>query len=43
MHANATAINSEIYRDIFSTSAIRAVWSDHTRIQRCLDVEKACP
>ncbi len=41
MSANATAIDSEIYRDVFSTSAMREVWSDRSRIQRYLDVEKA--
>ena len=38
---NATAIDSHIYRDVFSTSAMRAVWSDQARIQAYLDVEKA--
>ena len=41
MEPNATAIDSAIYRDIFSTDAMRQVWSDQTRIQRYLDVEKA--
>ena len=41
MESNATAIDSTIYRDIFSTDAMRRVWSDQTRIQRYLDVEKA--
>ncbi len=41
MEPNATAIDSTIYRDIFSTDAMRRVWSDQTRIQRYLDVEKA--
>ena len=41
MEPNATAIDSVIYRDIFSTEAMRQVWSDQTRIQRYLDVEKA--
>ena len=40
-HPNATVIDSVIYRDIFSTSAMREVWSDETRIQRYLDFEKA--
>ena len=29
---NGTAIDSSIYRDIFSKSAMREVWSDQTRI-----------
>ncbi len=41
MEPNATTIDSAIYRDIFSTDAMRQVWSDQTRIQRYLDVEKA--
>lgn len=41
MESNATAIDSAIYRDMFSTDAMRQVWSDSTRIQRYLDVEKA--
>lgn len=41
MNTNATTIDSVIYRDIFSTSAMRAVWSDEARIQRYLDIEKA--
>ncbi len=41
MEPNATAIDSTIYRDIFSTDAMRQVWSDQARIQRYLDVEKA--
>ncbi len=41
MEPNATAIDSTIYRDIFSTDAMRRVWTDQTRIQRYLDVEKA--
>ena len=39
--SNATTIDSHIYRDVFSTSAMRAVWSDQARIQAYLDVEKA--
>ena len=39
--SDATAIDSHIYRDVFSTSAMRAVWSDQARIQAYLDVEKA--
>jgi len=41
MYSNATSIDSDIYRDIFSTSAMREIWSDQYRIQSYLDVEKA--
>ena len=41
MQSNATVIDSVIYGDIFSTQAMREVWSDQSRIQRYLDVEKA--
>ena len=41
MHSNATAIDSSIYRDIFSTPEMRAVWSDGRRVQYYLDFEKA--
>ena len=41
MHPNASAIDSDIYSDIFSTPAMRALWSDQARIQRYLDVEHA--
>jgi 3-carboxy-cis,cis-muconate cycloisomerase len=41
MQPNGTTIDSLIYCDIFSTSGMREVWSDQTRIQRYLDVEKA--
>ena len=34
MQLNATVIDSSIYHDIFSTTAMRAVWSDQARIQR---------
>ncbi len=37
----ATAIDSAIFRDIFSTPAMRHVFSDETRIQRYLDIEAA--
>ena len=40
-HPNATAIDSDIYSDIFGTSAMREVWSDRSRIQYYLDFEKA--
>ena len=38
---NATAIDSDVYSDIFGTSAMREVWSDRSRIQYYLDFEKA--
>jgi 3-carboxy-cis,cis-muconate cycloisomerase len=37
----ATAIDSAIFRDIFSTAAMRAVFSDETRVQKYLDIEAA--
>jgi 3-carboxy-cis,cis-muconate cycloisomerase len=37
----ATAIDSAIFRDIFSTEAMRRVFSDETRVQRYLDIEAA--
>jgi 3-carboxy-cis,cis-muconate cycloisomerase len=37
----STAIDSLIFRDIFSTPAMRRVFSDESRIQRYLDVEAA--
>jgi 3-carboxy-cis,cis-muconate cycloisomerase len=40
-HPNATVIDSEVYSDIFSTSAMRDVWSDRSRVQYYLDFEKA--
>jgi 3-carboxy-cis,cis-muconate cycloisomerase len=40
-HPNATVIDSDVYRDIFSTSAMRDVWSDRSRVQYYLDFEKA--
>ena len=40
-HPNATAIDSDVYSDIFSTSAMRDVWSDWSRVQSYLDFEKA--
>jgi hypothetical protein len=43
MQLNATVIDSSIYHDIFSSTAVRAVWSDQARVQRYLDVEKRCP
>ncbi len=41
MHDNASVFDSLIYGDIFSTAAMRAVWSDSARIQHYLDVESA--
>jgi 3-carboxy-cis,cis-muconate cycloisomerase len=40
-HPNATVIDSDVYCDIFSTSAMRDVWSDRSRVQYYLDFEKA--
>jgi 3-carboxy-cis,cis-muconate cycloisomerase len=40
-HPNATVIDSDVYSDIFSTSAMRDVWSDRSRVQYYLDFEKA--
>ncbi len=37
----STAIDSLIFRDIFSTPAMRRIFSDETRIQRYLDIEAA--
>ena len=41
LHANTSVFDSSIYRDIFSTATMRAVWSDSTRIQHYLDIESA--
>jgi adenylosuccinate lyase len=41
IHPNATAIDSDIYRDIFGTTAMRDVWSDQARIQYYLEFEEA--
>jgi 3-carboxy-cis,cis-muconate cycloisomerase len=35
----ASAIDSAVFRDIFSTEAMRAVFSDETRVQKYLDIE----
>jgi 3-carboxy-cis,cis-muconate cycloisomerase len=40
-HPNATAIDSDVYFDIFGTSAMREVWPDRSRIQYYLVFEKA--
>ncbi len=37
----STSIDSKIFRDIFSTEAMRRVWSDENRIQKYLDIEAA--
>ncbi len=37
----ATAIDSAIFRDIFSTEAMRHVFSDENRVQKYLDIEAA--
>ncbi len=41
MPENASVIDSDIYGSVFSTPSMRTVWSDRSRIQRYLDVEKA--
>lgn len=37
----STAIDSLIFRNIFSTDAMRRIWSDENRIQKYLDIEVA--
>src|SRR5512141_1902486 len=37
----STYLDSAVFRDIFTTSAMRAVWSDENRVQKYLDFEKA--
>ena len=37
----ATALDSAIFRDIFSSAAMRQVFSDENRVQRYLDIEAA--
>ena len=37
----ATVIDSSIFQGIFSSEAMRAVWSDENRTQKYLDVERA--
>jgi 3-carboxy-cis,cis-muconate cycloisomerase len=37
----ASAIDSEIFRDIFSTQPMRKIFSDEARVQYYLDVEAA--
>lgn len=38
---SSTAIDSVVFRDLFSTAAMRHVFSDENRIQKYLDVEAA--
>ena len=37
----STILNSAVFRDIFTTPAMRAVWSDENRVQKYLDFEAA--
>ena len=37
----ATIFDSSIFRDLYSTEAMRRVWSDENRIQKYLDFEAA--
>ena len=37
----ASIIDSSIFQGIFSTDAMRAVWSDENRTQKYLDIERA--
>jgi 3-carboxy-cis,cis-muconate cycloisomerase len=37
----ATILDSAVFRDIFTTPAMRAVWSDENRVQKYLDFEAA--
>lgn len=37
----SSAVDSLIFRDIFSTEAMRRIWSDENRIQKYLDIEVA--
>jgi 3-carboxy-cis,cis-muconate cycloisomerase len=37
----STYLDSAVFRDIFTTPAMRAVWSDESRVQKYLDFEKA--
>ncbi len=38
---SATVIDSAVFRDIFSTEAMRRVFSDENRVQKYLDFEAA--
>lgn len=37
----STILDSAVFRDIFTTSKMRAVWSDESRVQKYLDFEAA--
>jgi 3-carboxy-cis,cis-muconate cycloisomerase len=37
----STLLDSAVFRDIFTTPAMRAVWSDENRVQKYLDIEAA--
>jgi 3-carboxy-cis,cis-muconate cycloisomerase len=37
----STILDSAVFRDIFTTPAMRAVWSDENRVQTYLDIEAA--
>src|SRR5271169_18247 len=37
----STILDSAVFRDIFTTPAMRGVWSDETRVQKYLDFEAA--
>lgn len=37
----STILDSAVFRDIFTTAAMRAIWSDESRVQKYLDFEKA--
>jgi 3-carboxy-cis,cis-muconate cycloisomerase len=37
----ASALDSRIFRDIFTTPAMRAVWSDESRVRKFLEIEMA--
>ena len=37
----STILDSAVFRDIFTTSAMRGVWSDENRVQKYLDFEAA--
>ena len=37
----STILDSAVFRDIFTTEAMRAVWSDENRVQKYLDFEAA--
>jgi 3-carboxy-cis,cis-muconate cycloisomerase len=37
----STYLDSAVFRDIFTTPAMRAVWSDENRVQKYLDFERA--